>query len=45
MQTSGKSRREKATLCLEMPTQAPHTRCHHPRMRVIQYAAAFRLNH
>ena len=44
MQTSGKSRREKAKLCLEMPTQAPHPRCHPPRMRVIQYAAAFGSN-
>jgi hypothetical protein len=28
-----------------MATQPPYTRCHHPRMRVIQYAAASRLNH
>src|SRR5260370_6447787 len=48
VQTSGKPCREKAKLCLEklcleMAPQAPHTRCHHPRMRVIQYAAASRL--
>src|SRR5580765_5950007 len=30
MKTSGKLCREKANLCLEMATQAPHTRCHHP---------------
>jgi hypothetical protein len=45
MQTSGKPCREKAKLCLEMATQAPHTRCRHPRRRVIQYAAASRLKH
>src|SRR6476660_1351135 len=37
-ETSGKSCREKAKLCLEMATQAPHTRCHAPRRRGIQYS-------
>jgi hypothetical protein len=42
---SDASRREKAKLCLGMLTESPHTCCHHPRMRVIQYAAASRLKH
>ena len=45
VQTSGKSCREKAKLCLEVATQAPHPHCHRPRMRAIQYAAASRLKH
>ena len=44
MQTSGRSRREKAKSCLEAATQR-HTRCRPPRKRGIQYAAASRLNH
>ena len=45
MQTSGRSRREKAKSCLEAATQAPHPRCRPPRKRGTQYAAASRLNH
>jgi hypothetical protein len=45
MQISAKPCRERVKLCLEMATQLPHTHCHHPRMRVIQYAAASRLDH
>jgi hypothetical protein len=45
VQTSGRSCREKANVCWEMAVQARHTRCRHPHMRVIQYAAASRLKH
>src|SRR6476660_7414664 len=45
METSGRSRREKAKSCLEAATQAPHPRCRPPRKRGTQYAAASRLDH
>ena len=38
MQTSGKLCREKATLCLEMATQAPHTSLSSPALCAIAHA-------